>query len=176
MQASVIPLLWFVLAASIVASVCDVVYRRIPNALVIGIALVAVSVHVTQGAAAFAQSLAAMSLVLIAGTFAHARGWVGGGDVKLAAAIAAVLNFPDTFAFLLYMSLSGGVLALVSIALYRWTNVFTRLRFLFANLIIGIRPSLSGESHKMPYALAMSGGLVLVLSSHTVLPCLRLFS
>lgn len=176
MEASVIPLLWLVLAASIVASVCDILYRRIPNALTIGIVLVALGVHTAQGAAAFAQSLGAMSMILIAGTFAHARGWVGGGDVKLAAAIAAVLNFPDTFTFLLYMSLCGGVLALISLAWSRRENVFTRIRFLFANLIIGILPSLSGESHKMPYALAMSGGIVLVLSSHTVLPCLRLFS
>ena len=40
------------------------------------------------------------------------RGWVGGGDAKLAAATALWLGWPHLFDYVLYASLLGGVLTL----------------------------------------------------------------
>ncbi len=42
-----------------------------------------------------------------------ARGWIGGGDAKLAAATALWLGFDHLFAYLVYASLFGGLLTLV---------------------------------------------------------------
>ena len=42
-----------------------------------------------------------------------ARGWIGGGDAKLAAATALWLGFDHLLAYLLYASLFGGLLTLV---------------------------------------------------------------
>jgi len=44
-----------------------------------------------------------------------ARGWIGGGDAKLAAATALWLGFDHLVAYLLYASIFGGVLTLAMI-------------------------------------------------------------
>ena len=44
-----------------------------------------------------------------------ARGWIGGGDAKLAAATALWLGFDHLMAYLLYASIFGGVLTLAMI-------------------------------------------------------------
>jgi prepilin peptidase CpaA len=44
-----------------------------------------------------------------------ARGWIGGGDAKLAAATALWLGFDHLVTYLLYASIFGGVLTLVMI-------------------------------------------------------------
>jgi prepilin peptidase CpaA len=54
--------------------------------------------------------------VVLAVTFIFfARGWIGGGDAKLAAATALWLGFDQLFNYLLYASLFGGVLTLAII-------------------------------------------------------------
>jgi prepilin peptidase CpaA len=56
------------------------------------------------------------ALTLLAVTFVFfARGWIGGGDAKLAAATALWLGFEHLMPYLLYASLLGGVLTLVMI-------------------------------------------------------------
>ena len=55
------------------------------------------------------------SLVLVF-TFAFfARGWIGGGDAKLAAATALWLGFDHLIAYLIYASLLGGALTFLLI-------------------------------------------------------------
>ena len=44
-----------------------------------------------------------------------ARGWIGGGDAKLAAATALWLGFDHLMAYLLYASIFGGILTLMMI-------------------------------------------------------------
>jgi prepilin peptidase CpaA len=50
--------------------------------------------------------------VLVAGFIFFARGWMGGGDAKLAAATALWLGFDHLFDYLIYASLFGGALTL----------------------------------------------------------------
>jgi prepilin peptidase CpaA len=57
---------------------------------------------------------AAATVLTIAFVF-FARGWIGGGDAKLAAATALWLGFDHLLVYLLYASLLGGVLTLVMI-------------------------------------------------------------
>jgi prepilin peptidase CpaA len=53
-------------------------------------------------------------LAVLAVTFVFfARGWIGGGDAKLAAATALWLGFDPLMNYLLYASLLGGLLTLV---------------------------------------------------------------
>ncbi len=50
-------------------------------------------------------------LVVLVGAFVlFARGWIGGGDAKLAAATALWFGWPHLLEYLLYASLLGGVL------------------------------------------------------------------
>jgi prepilin peptidase CpaA len=56
------------------------------------------------------------ALAVLSVTFVFfARGWIGGGDAKLAAATALWLGFDHLMAYLLYASIFGGVLTLVLI-------------------------------------------------------------
>jgi prepilin peptidase CpaA len=56
------------------------------------------------------------ALMVLAVTFVFfARGWIGGGDAKLAAATALWLGFDHLVAYLLYASIFGGILTLVMI-------------------------------------------------------------
>jgi prepilin peptidase CpaA len=59
--------------------------------------------------------VAAAFLVLAVTFFFFARGWIGGGDAKLAAATALWLGFDHLLAYLLYASLLGGALTFLLI-------------------------------------------------------------
>jgi len=59
---------------------------------------------------------AALAVLIVAFVF-FARGWIGGGDAKLAAASALWLGFDHLLHYLLYASLLGGVLAIAIIQL-----------------------------------------------------------
>jgi prepilin peptidase CpaA len=59
---------------------------------------------------------AGAAAMVLAVTFVFfARGWIGGGDAKLAAATALWLGFDHLVAYLLYASIFGGVLTLAMI-------------------------------------------------------------
>jgi prepilin peptidase CpaA len=55
---------------------------------------------------------AAFAVLLVAFGF-FARGWIGGGDAKLAASTALWLGFDHLLEYLLYASLFGGALTLL---------------------------------------------------------------
>src|SRR5262245_3322772 len=57
---------------------------------------------------------AALSVLAVTFVF-FARGWIGGGDAKLAAATALWLGFEHLMPYLLYASLFGGILTLAMI-------------------------------------------------------------
>ena len=59
---------------------------------------------------------AGAAAAVLAVTFVFfARGWIGGGDAKLAAATALWLGFDHLVAYLLYASIFGGILTLAII-------------------------------------------------------------
>ena len=70
--------------------------------LVTGMSLSAIGMH-----------LVAAAVVLIVSFVFFARGWIGGGDAKLAAATALWFGFDHLFDYLLYASLFGGALTLL---------------------------------------------------------------
>jgi prepilin peptidase CpaA len=63
----------------------------------------------------------AAAAVVLAVTFGFfARGWIGGGDAKLAAATALWFGFDHLLDYLLYASLFGGALTLLLIQFRLW--------------------------------------------------------
>jgi prepilin peptidase CpaA len=84
--------------------------NRISLILVAGFALLALG----TGMPAFEilQHVGAGGLVLAVTFVFFLRGWVGGGDAKLAAATALWLGWTHLFDYVLYASLLGGVLTL----------------------------------------------------------------
>jgi len=107
----------------VVAAVIDVRTFTISNRLNLAVALLAplywlsialplwpdMAIQLGVGAGVF---------ILLAGAFY--AGLMGGGDVKLAAALALWFSPASTVKFLVLMSIAGGVVTLVAIALHRF--------------------------------------------------------
>ena len=111
-------LLGLLAAMLLVAAALDVRSRTIPNGLNLAIALLAIPYWWAIGLALWPDAalqigVAALVFAAFAGVFA--LGAMGGGDVKLVAAVALWLPFEAVIALLVLMSLGGGVLTLAMV-------------------------------------------------------------
>lgn len=165
-----------VLAGCAVAVVTDLRSRLIPNAVTIPLACAGIAISATHGFASALASLALVLVTLVVGTFFFSMGWLGGGDVKLLAAGAGALGFPDAVPFLLYTALGGGVLAVgVATATGTLRPVAASAAGMLRPLIFkGTVASAPAQSVKLPYGVAIAFGALLVALSHTVAPFLTL--
>lgn len=92
----------------------DAASRRIPNALTVSIAAVGLLHAVTtSGPASALVNIAVAVLLGAALAWAWRRGFLGGGDVKLAVACAVWLGPRSLATFLAATAISGGALAVV---------------------------------------------------------------
>ncbi|GAC1304902.1 MAG: hypothetical protein NVS2B3_05240 [Vulcanimicrobiaceae bacterium] len=168
--------LWLVLGACVIAVATDVTTRRIPNVLTAALAVAALALHAIGGLASFGIACATLVGVLIVGFVAFSFGWLGGGDVKLLAAGAAALGFPDAIPFLIYTALAGGIFALVfAIALGRLGSVVASLALVLRPFAykgtVAVAPR---KPITLPYAVAIASGAAAVALSHSAAPFLRL--
>ena len=92
-------------------------------------------------------------LVLIVGTLPFSLKAIGGGDIKLLSACAIVFGLLEVLPLAIYTALVGGVLAIIMIALRRFAGLDEKVR--------------------VPYAVAIAGGVVWVALSETLLPRLK---
>lgn len=95
------------------AIVTDLRHRRIRNWLVAALAAcwAPMALAAAIPASEMATAAAAAMLVLAAGFACFSAGWLGGGDVKLAAVAVLWLGAGQALAFLLLTSVLGGALA-----------------------------------------------------------------
>jgi prepilin peptidase CpaA len=116
-------LLLLALAATlVVAAVIDARTFTISNRLNAAVALGAPVYWMSVALPAWpgmAIQLAAGGIVLLLLAGAFYAGMMGGGDVKLAAALALWFSATDTIKFLVLMSIAGGVLTLGLLAWHR---------------------------------------------------------
>jgi prepilin peptidase CpaA len=87
--------------------------NRVSLALGAGFFVLALAIGMSLADAAMHAGAALLVLVLAFACFA--RGWIGGGDAKLAAATALWLGFDQLLNYLLVASLLGGALTLLII-------------------------------------------------------------
>ena len=104
-------------AAACVAAAFDVRCRRIPNVLSGALAIAGIAVAgTTRGLPGVGVALALRSPSSSPlGTYAFARGWFGGGDVKLIAAGCCGLVPAHAADLFLYTALCGGLLSLYAL-------------------------------------------------------------
>jgi prepilin peptidase CpaA len=98
------------------ASWFDLRARRIPNLLCLAVALFAVPFWWVSGLAVWPDvgiQLGVAGLVFLLFAAAFAAGAMGGGDVKLVAAVALWLPWQAVVGMLVIMSLAGGALTIV---------------------------------------------------------------
>ncbi len=157
-----------------VAAVCDLRTRRIPNSCNAVILIAGLALHVAfEGwpglASALSAALVAFSLFLVF----FLAGGMGGGDVKLMAALGAVVGLPHVAVLLLATAASGGLLAVIVVLVRQRTgrtlhNLLLLLQFNGAArvLLAGNGPP-SGEAPLyLPYGVAIAAGTILVFACH----------
>ena len=107
--------------ALVFGAVSDVMSMTIPNWLVLAMLAVFVLLAPFSGMGWPVAGLHfAAGAVVLAGAFAFfAFGWIGGGDAKLAAAIALWLGWDHLLEFALVAAVFGGVLTLAVLAFRR---------------------------------------------------------
>jgi len=160
-----------VVAVGLVACVTDLRTRRIPNALTFGAAAVAIVFHtIAQGASGLQTAV----LGWVVGTAIFLplfllRG-MGGGDVKLLAAMGAWLGPREAFWLAIYASLAGGVIGIVvALGSGYLRTAFRNVRTLLTSwALMGPHPvpSITLEDSKGPrvaYAVPMFVGVVVTL-------------
>jgi prepilin peptidase CpaA len=121
-------LIWLPLASLVallaLAALMDLRERRIPNWLTGGVAaLYPIYLLVSPTPVALLGALAAAAAAFLFGLVLFARQVMGGGDVKLIAAITLWAGFDHLVVFALVTSLAGGVLALAGLWYQRWRGV-----------------------------------------------------
>jgi prepilin peptidase CpaA len=150
------------------ATACDLRRRRIPNAVSASIFVTGLAVSGYQGGALAALSgLAAAVLLLVVLYMPWRAGGIGGGDVKLAAAVGAWVHLRHLLWFAIAAAVAGGVLAAIG---YLRASPAVRAD-VRANLVLaGLHGELPPQaaSHRksqvsVPYALAISAGAAVAL-------------
>ena len=95
------------------------------------------------------------ALVLVVSFGFFARGWIGGGDAKLAAATAIWLGFGYLMNYLVYASLLGGALTFLLSS-----SAWCRCRG--CSLVSSGRSGCIAQGGDIPYGIALAGAALLI--------------
>jgi prepilin peptidase CpaA len=132
------------------AAVEDAVRLRISNLTSAGVLLAAVLAALLTGISpALWQNGAVFAVLLAAGTLVFATGQMGGGDVKLLAAVGLWFNIQSALALLVAVFLCGGLLALgyVAVRLARGKGLKRR-----------------AQQGGIPYGVAIAAGALMIFA------------
>ena len=148
-----------------VAAFSDICERRIPNRLTAALAaLYPVYVLVSPTPVAWLVALALAVLVFVVGLGLFARELIGGGDVKLLAALSLWAG-PEQFVwFMLVTTLAGGALSLLSLWYRRWGGLIDRylatlrLATAAARAPVVAQAAAGEAAATLPYGVAIAAG------------------
>ncbi|MDQ2105962.1 prepilin peptidase [Azospirillum isscasi] len=161
------------------AAADDLCRRTIPDTASILLAALGLTVPPLQGAPFPWVTLAAAAALFLVLCVLHGRGWLGGGDVKLASAILLLVGVERAVPFATATALAGGALSLLYLAGWlalRKTRPARRLLRRFGGRSGAARlPArlLAAEAHRVatrhsvPYGVALAAGGLLTLSNPT---------
>lgn len=136
--------------ALLVSCICDLKKFEIPDTLSIVILLSAFAFGLATPGFDWLWHLAGLGLMFAVGLGLFAAGWMGGGDIKLLVATAMWTGLAGLPAFLVGVSIAGGVLALVLLG--------SRAGLKAAGVSFDRMPGPLRPGAPMPYALAIAGG------------------
>jgi prepilin peptidase CpaA len=173
---------WPTLIVLVVATFTDLRNRRIPNWLVLPFLLAGIVVSPLRpdwggnwggsglrfGWHGLGQSFTGLGLGLLIFGFLFWLGGMGGGDVKLCAALGAWIGPMQMFWALFFTSLAGGIMVLCWIAYHK---VFRKLLLRAGNMVFGESRNGIGREleaslpdllrRRMPYAPAIAIGTLI---------------
>ena len=135
--------LFLVLAAAAIEDALRLRISTLTSAAVIVGALVAILTH--GFSSALWQNAAVFAAILALGTAAFAAGWLGGGDIKLFAALGLWVDLQAAVGLVVAILLAGGFLGLIYLGAWR------------------LMPrEVSRSSRKLPYGLAIVAGALFI--------------
>jgi prepilin peptidase CpaA len=153
----------FLLTAAILAFAawCDLATRTIPDRCSVALLAIGLVGRLVEGPVAAAMSVGVALLIGVGFLFLHARGMIGGGDVKLVVALAAGAAPAAVPGLLFNIGVAGGVLGILYLLLSR---VMPRpaLRPLAALPVRVARVEANRIARRgpLPYAVAIAIGAV----------------
>ncbi len=166
--------------ALVAAALVDLSHRIIPNRLVLVVAACGVGrrLLLAPGLIWF-DLLATASIVVALGFLAHHE-WIGGGDVKLIAAVTLLFPLSDAGALLLGIAVAGGLMGVAYLVMRAIVARIPEPRFCPAatretrdtmrdlgHLLNGERTRIAA-GEPMPYALAVLGGVIYRIVSEAI--------
>jgi prepilin peptidase CpaA len=137
--------------------------RIVPNYVPLGVMLLWIVAIATGQVRPSAPAVAVASVVLLIGVLMWRAGWLGGGDVKLIAALSLWAGPTHLDALLFGTALAGGGLAL---AAYTCAKLLESPAILYARAVAGqLLPPLAGtpglmawREQGLPYGVAVAVG------------------
>jgi len=148
----------------------DLRYRRIPNIVVLAALIAGLTINISYGGWRGAvASLGGSGVAFIPMFLMHVFGAMGAGDVKLFAAVGAVVGLPLVPMTFVVVVLLGGLLAVYS--MIRSRTVFTTMHGVL-RMFVGMLPgwemprfSLPADrQHTIPYGVAIMVGSVIAVA------------
>ena len=148
----------------------DVRYRRIPNMLVLATLIAGISINIAfSGLTGMVSSLEGLALAFFPMLLMHIFGAMGAGDVKLFAAVGAVLGVSQVPLAFVVVVMLGAVLAVYT--MLRAGTVLSTLHGVL-RIFVGVLPGWEmprfqmapDRKHTIPYGVAiMLGSLIAVV-------------
>jgi prepilin peptidase CpaA len=159
------------IAVVLAAAVYDVRYRRIPNWLSLAGVLIGVALNGfldQERPGLFVSSLLGLAIAFGVYFILYALRAMGAGDVKLMAAVGAIVGWPDWLGVFIVTAILGGIMAfIVVVARGRVKKTFWNVAFILSELRGG-RPAYMRREEldvKNPKALGLPHGAVIAVGT-----------
>lgn len=150
------------------ASFFDIRERRIPNRIIICALGAAAVLGACQGFDSFLAAFAGFGIGVAALLCPFAFGWMGAGDVKLFAAIGALVGYAVLPRVFFYSCIAAGVIALCSLAI-EYAKIFSsggfwidcKLALLTRGRLFRTSLPMSPGTRSVPWGVAMGAGTIM---------------
>jgi prepilin peptidase CpaA len=150
------------------AAFFDIKKRRIPNWLSLFGLIGGVVLGAMQGSTQLMFSVAGFFIGVLALLIPFAFGWMGAGDVKLFAAVGALLGYTWLPRVFFYSCLVAGGIALLALALgyarqVSFKSIWTDCKFMFLTMRTGLPKSIPFNSgtYSVPWGVAIGAGTIM---------------
>jgi prepilin peptidase CpaA len=161
------------LAVVLAAAVFDVRYRRIPNWLTVSGVLIGIALNAFLAQSLQARGMFRSSLIGLAAGFGvyfvlYALRAMGAGDVKLMAAVGAIVGWPNWFGIFIVTAMLGGLMAIILVLLRRrFKKTVFNVGFILSEMKSG-RPAYVGREEldvRNPKAMGLPHGAVIAIGT-----------
>jgi prepilin peptidase CpaA len=172
------PVPYLTAALVLIAAFCDLRSRNIPNWLTLGGIAVGLAAHsYLTGWSGLQFSAAGLGLAALVFLPMFMMRWLGGGDVKLMAAVGALTGATNLIVIFIFDAMLGGVVALIAVITRgRSRRTIHNISRIISALLHGkaphqVSPELEAgndESMGMPRALTIAAATLLILWTATL--------